>query len=99
MGWSVWTREGSWKCVTQCLPACLGPLSQKIKGDRPRCPLPVGDIPCGVCQGLAAPLSHPSRCEQVGAKARGGHHRPTADPLLEPHGQSKTWELGGCFGA
>lgn len=95
---SVWTQEGSWKSVIRCPPACLEPLPQKIGGDKPRCPLPVGDIPYGVCQGLAMPLSHPSECEQVGAKARGGRHGPAADPFLEPHRQSKIWELGGCFG-
>ena len=81
--------------VPACVPGTSAPEDWR---GQTQCPLPVGDVPYGVCRGLATPLSHPSGCERVGAKARGGHHGPAADPLLEPHRQSKTWELGGCFG-
>lgn len=56
----MWTREGSWKCVIRCPPACLEPLPQEIEGDKPSRSLPVGDIPYGVYQVLAVLLSHPS---------------------------------------
>lgn len=90
MGTSVRTQERSWKCVIQRPPACLGPLPQQLEGDKPERPLPAGDVPYGVCRSLAAPLSHPSSGGKwMGANARGGHHGPAADPLLQNLGAQR----------